>query len=85
MEIELDASTAATLERRARERGQPVSVFTANYLKSTLADEDEAMQELSAFLQPRIEEARRGEFVDQSVEEIFEEAFAETENQNGGL
>ena len=35
--------------------------------------EDAALCELEAFLEPRIASAKRGDFVDQSVEEIFSE------------
>ena len=35
--------------------------------------EDAALRELEAFLEPRIASAKRGDFVDQSVEEIFAE------------
>ncbi len=39
--------------------------------------EEEALHRLEMFLKPRIEEAERGEFVNQSLEEIFEEAKRE--------
>lgn len=39
--------------------------------------EEAALSELEAFLKPRIESAKRGEFVSKSVEQIFEEAHGE--------
>ncbi len=39
------------------------------------ADEEKAMQELEAFLKPRIEAAERGEVVSASVHSIFEETI----------
>jgi hypothetical protein len=39
-------------------------------------DEETAMQEMEAFLKPRIEAAERGEVVNTSVSTFFEEALA---------
>lgn len=49
-------------------------------LEKTLPVEDEeetTMEELIKFLKPSIEQAERGEFVDDTVDEIFQEAFDE--------
>lgn len=46
-------------------------------------DEEEAIQELSALLKPRLAEAKRGEFVDQTVEEIFDEVYQESGQSDG--
>jgi hypothetical protein len=40
--------------------------------------EEEALHQLEAFLQPRIEEARRGKVVGKSVEQIFDEVRHES-------
>jgi hypothetical protein len=40
---------------------------------------DTALSEFETFIRPHIESARRGEFVDQSVEEIFDEVLQEDE------
>ena len=39
---------------------------------------EEALRQLEEFLRPRIEAARRGEFVSKYVEQIFEEAHRDT-------
>jgi hypothetical protein len=41
------------------------------------ADEEKAMQELDAFLAPRLEEAKQGKFVNKSAMQIFEETLKE--------
>lgn len=38
-------------------------------------EDDEALQQLEAFLAPRLEEARQGKFVDKSVMQIAEETI----------
>lgn len=43
--------------------------------------EEEVLHQLEEFLRPRIETARRGEFVSKSVEQIFEEAHRDTPDQ----
>ena len=45
-------------------------------------DEDAAMQELLEYLRPSIEQAKRGEFVDDSLDDIFQEAFNELKADN---
>ncbi|WP_269525276.1 hypothetical protein [Coraliomargarita parva] len=44
-------------------------------LERTLPDDEDgvALRELEAFLETRVESARKGPFVDQSVEDIFDE------------
>jgi hypothetical protein len=42
---------------------------------------EEALRQLEDFLKPRIEAARRGEFVSKSVEEIFAEVHREVPDQ----
>jgi len=56
-----------------------VEVMTNELLKTVIADEETALSEFETFIRPRIESARRGEFVDQSVEEIFDEVLQEDE------
>ena len=46
-------------------------------------DEQAAMDELLKYLKPRIAQAKRGEVVNQSVEEIFQEAYADIDEGNG--
>ena len=45
-------------------------------------DEQTAMDELIQYLKPRIEEARRGKVVNQSVEHIFQETYSEIDAKN---
>ena len=45
-------------------------------------DEEVAMQELLEYLKPSIEQAERGEFVDDSLDDIFREAFNELKAEN---
>jgi hypothetical protein len=79
MNIALDDSTVKALEHRAQEMGIEVEPMTNELLKTVIADEAVALQEFEDFMRPRIESARRGEFVDQSVEEIFDEVLQEDE------
>ena len=55
-------------------------------LEKTLPVEDDekaAMSELLEYLKPSIEQAERGEFVDESIDHIFQEAFDELKAENG--
>ncbi len=45
-------------------------------------DEELAMQELLEYLRPGIEQAERGEFVNDSLDKIFQEAFNELKAEN---
>ena len=45
-------------------------------------DEEVAMQELLEYLRPSIEQAERGEFVDDSLDDVFQEAFNELKAEN---
>lgn len=45
-------------------------------------DEELAMQELLEYLRPSIEQAERGEFVNDSLDKIFQEAFNELKAEN---
>ena len=51
----------------------------AGLKKVAIEKEEVALKEFEDFMRPRIESARRGEFVDQSVEEIFDEVLQEDE------
>ena len=77
MVIDLDNSTVKALEHRAQEMGVEVETMTNELLKTVIADEKAALREFETFMRPRIEAAERGEFVDQTVEEIFDEVLEE--------
>jgi hypothetical protein len=49
--------------------------------KTEPQSKEEALRQLEEFLKPRIEAARRGEFVSKSVEEIFEETHRDAPDQ----
>lgn len=44
------------------------------------ADEETALRDLEGFLQPRLEAAKRGEWSDQTVDEIVAETLQEEQN-----
>ena len=79
MAIILENSTVKALEHRAHQMGVEVEVMTNELLKTVIADEETALSEFETFIRPRIESARRGEFVNQSVEGIFEEVLQEND------
>jgi uncharacterized protein (DUF1778 family) len=77
--IDVSAEEHQRLKAFAALRGQSIKDYV---LEQTLppvslddtATEEEALQELEAFLKPRIEAAERGEIVSRSVTQIFEDA-----------
>jgi len=52
-------------------------VLTRVFSETSAQEESEALRQLEAFLEPRIEEARQGNFVNKSVMQIFEETLKE--------
>ena len=59
-------------------RGQSIKEYVLEQTLPPIADHDaneaKALHELEAFLKPRIEAAERGEVVNRSVTQIFEDA-----------
>ena len=57
-------------------QGKSIKEYAMQRLLPLTADEEKAMQELDAFLTPRIKAAERGEVVSTSVMAIFKETLA---------
>ena len=81
LSIEITESQHQRIKALAALRGVSLKDFI---LERTLTNEDnvsdaeekKALDELRRFLEPRIEEARRGEYAEFTVEQIFERAIA---------
>jgi predicted transcriptional regulator len=76
LSIEVTAEQHQRLKAIAALHGQSLKDYVLERALPQLPDldalsEEEALQRLEAFLQPRIAEAERGEVVAQTVEQIF--------------
>ena len=76
LSIEITAKQHQHLKAAAALQGQSIKDYV---LERTLPviSEQAAMQELEAFLQPRINAAEKGEFSSKSVDDIFSEVLHE--------
>ncbi|MCJ8268956.1 MAG: DUF1778 domain-containing protein [Psychrosphaera sp.] len=76
LSIEITTQQHQHLKAAAALQGQSIKDYV---LKRTLPDigEQAALQELEAFLQPRIEAAKKGDFSSKSVDDIFDEVIQE--------
>jgi uncharacterized protein (DUF1778 family) len=77
--IDVNAEQHQRLKAFAALRGQSIKDYVLEQTLPPVAHDDahteeEALQELEAFLKPRIEAAERGETVSRSVTHIFEDA-----------
>jgi len=82
LSIEVTPEQHHRLKAMAALSGQTIKEYILERVLPPLPEEDslsaeEALQQLQAFLKPRIAEAERGEVVNQSVEQIFEEVRQE--------
>jgi len=78
LSIEVTAEQHQRLKAMAALSGQTIKDYILARALPPLPDreslsETEALQQLEAFLQPRLEEAARGEVVNQTVTEIIDE------------
>ncbi|OAI20536.1 MULTISPECIES: antitoxin [Methylomonas] len=78
--IEITDQQHQTIKAMAAMQGKSIKEYAMQRLLPLTADEEKAMQELEAFLKPRIEAAERGEVVSASVHSIFEETLAKTDS-----
>ncbi len=76
LSIEITAQQHQHLKAAAALQGKSIKNYV---LERTLPDisEQASLQELEAFLQPRIKAAERGEFSSKSVDDIFDEVIQE--------
>jgi hypothetical protein len=76
LSIEITPDQHQRLKAAAALQGQSIKDYV---LKRTLPNSDEqaALQELEAFLRPRIEAANIGQFSSKSVDDIFDEVLEE--------
>lgn len=77
--IEITDQQHQSIKAMAALQGKSIKEYAMQRLLPLTADEEKAMQELEAFLKPRIEAAERGEVVSASVHTIFEETLANTD------
>lgn len=79
LSIEITQEQHQKLKASAALQGKSIKDYV---LERTLPDNDEeaALRELEDFLKPRIEAAKRGEWADQTVEEIVAETLQEEQN-----
>lgn len=76
LSIEVTADQHQRLKASAALQGKSIKDYV---LERTLPDRNEkaALKELEAFLKPRLEAAKRGEWSDQTVDEIVDEAMVQ--------
>jgi Antitoxin ParD len=73
LSIDLTPEQHKRLKAIAALRGQSIKDYVLQRsLESAPMTEQEALQELDAFLKPRVEEAKSGKAVSRSASEIFE-------------
>ena len=75
--IEITDQQHQSIKALAAMQGKSIKEYAMQRLLPLTADEESAMQELEAFLAPRLEEAKQGKFVDKSATQIFEETLKE--------
>ena len=73
--IEITDQQHKNIKALAAMQGKSIKEYAMQRLLPLTADEENAMQELEAFLAPRLEEARQGKFGDKSVMQIAEETI----------
>ncbi|MCK9606203.1 MAG: antitoxin [Methylomonas sp.] len=78
--IEITDQQHQSIKAMAALQGKSIKEYAMQRLLPLTADEEKAMQELEAFLKPRIETAERGEVVSASVHSIFEETLVKTDS-----
>ncbi|MDO8843109.1 MAG: antitoxin [Methylicorpusculum sp.] len=74
--IEITEQQHQSIKALAALQGISIKEYAMQRLLPLTDDEEKAIQELEAFLKPRIEAAERGDVVSTSVITIFEEALA---------
>lgn len=78
--IEITDQQHQSIKAMAALQGKSIKEYAMQRLLPLTADEEKAVQELEAFLKPRIEAAERGEVVSASVHSIFEETLVKTDS-----
>lgn len=86
LSIEVTSEQHARLKAVAALHGQSIKDYVLERvlpppLETEPLSEEDALHQLEELLRPRVEAARRGEFVSKSVEQIFEEVHRETPDQ----
>jgi Antitoxin ParD len=75
--IELTEQQHKSIKAMAAFQGKSIKEYTLERLLPYTDDEKAAIEELDAFLKPRLEAAQRGEVVNVSVMDIVNEVLAE--------
>ena len=86
LSIEITPEQHARLKAVAALRGKSIKDYVLEKVlppqpETEALSEEEALHQLEEFLKPRIDAARRGEFVSKSVEQIFQEEHAKAPDQ----
>ncbi|MCX7101777.1 MAG: antitoxin [Methylobacter sp.] len=74
--IEITDQQHKSIKALAAMQGKSIKEYAIQRLLPLTNEEENAMQQLEAFLKPRIEAAERGEVFSTSVMKIFEEKLA---------
>lgn len=82
LSIEVTTEQHQRLKAVSALRGQSIKDYVLERVFQSLPETDtnataEALRQLEAFLQPRLDSAKQGQFSDKSVLEIFEETHQE--------
>jgi hypothetical protein len=82
LSIEVTPEQHQRLKAVSALRGQSIKDYVLERVfqplpETNAKDTEEALRQLEAFLQPRIEAAKQGELTNKSVLEIFEETYQE--------
>lgn len=75
--IHLSASQYQLIARLAAKREMSIELFVLERALALTAEEQAAMEELKAYLAPRLAEAERGEFYEGTMDDILAEIHAE--------
>ena len=76
LSIEISAEQHQCLKASAALNNQSVEDYVLSRILPD-TDEEAALEALEDFLKPRLDAARRGEFSDKSIEDIFDEVEKE--------
>lgn len=81
VKVHLPDSTAALLKERAGADGCSIDEWVNQVVHAHLQQQETALDEFAAFIEPRMERARRGEFSESSLEAVVETTLRELEHE----
>lgn len=77
LSIELTPEQHQKIKAIAALKGSSIREYVLKRILPSEEDDSQALQELEAFLAPRIKDAEIGNVLHSTAQEIFEEAFSE--------